>query len=495
VEKAFAILPEYTFNMASRFPTPQYPGRLQWKNKGQPDHLPQAHLKCIEAVGTGPDPAKIFLGDNLAAMSHLIDSGHAGRFQLVYIDPPFCSGSNYSRTLRLRGPQGGPLGKEIGQQVQYTDQWSEEDYLQFCFERILLIHSLLSDTGSIVLHVDQHMSHMLRCVLDEVFGRGNFVNQIIWHYADNFQGNVRGLANNHNLLFWYSKAKPFKANPVRIPLAKPTKRDRRIWSKSEKKVVAARDKNGKILYDLYTDKKADDVWSIGQSSVSKIRSHEYLGYPTQKPEALLKRILQATTDPGDWVLDAFSGSGTTAAVAQKMGRKWMVCDSNPVAVQTLSARLQAIYFKQNNGDSPNPKGGVEIQDPATSGLEIWSIDHEKVVPRVGQIDVKLSLCGSDLRLEIGGVQSESLTSELEVEIDDWRRAIATIRIDPDFDQQTLHSRIWDCPAKADWVRSEFRIPLAHCGQWIAVRMVDIFGQELSWLGQAPPQASTAKDGR
>ena len=473
--------------MNSTFPTPQHPGRLQWANKAHPSVLPPARSTLLETFGNPGESANLFLGDNMAAMSHLIQTGHAERFQLVYIDPPFCSGTDYSRTLRLRGEKGGPLGEEIGKQVQYTDQWSEDEYLQYCYERILLLHALLCKTGSIVLHVDEHMSHYLRCILDEVFGRGNFVNEIVWHYPDNFQGNVRGLANNHNLLFWYRKGKTFKANPVRIPLAKPTKRDRRVWSKTEKKVVAARDENGKLIYDMYTDKKADDVWTIGQSSVSKTRSHEHLGYPTQKPEELLKRILQATTQKGDWVFDAFSGSGTTAAVAQKMGRKWMACDSNPVSIQTLSCRLQGVLKKQKDPSQTDPKGGIPVEKPAIQGVKIWSINEAKPEQRPGNLHLDLHLLEDTLNLSINGLESPSLFADIDFEIQDWRRTINSIRIDPNYDRKALKSQIWECPSKAELVTTAFAIPLAECGKTIAVRLVDIFGKELVGEASIPRQ--------
>jgi len=488
-----AYLPEYMWCMTQPFPHAQHPGRLQWQGKGRPDALPQANASLLEQFGQPGECAQLFLGDNLAAMSHLLQTGHEGFFQLVYIDPPFCSGTDYARTLHLRGEQGGPLGEEIGKQVQYTDQWSEDEYLQFCYERILLIHALLSDTGSIVLHVDEHMSHMLRCVLDEVFGRDNFVNEIVWHYPDNFQGNVRGLANNHNLLFWYSKSRNFQANPVRIPLAGPTKRDRRVWSKTEKKVVAARDKNGKIIYDIYNDKKADDVWSIGQSAVSKIRSHEHVGYPTQKPEELLKRILQATTAPGDWVFDAFSGSGTTACVAQKMGRKWMVCDSNPVSVQTLCSRLQAILAKQHAPKTKTPKGGIPIGEGAIRSVQIVGINQASTKHRKARIDVDLQTLGTDLVVQIKTVESASLNKAVGKPVEDWRRTIKSIRIDPDYQGKVIRSQFWDAPVKADLVKTTTNIPLSLCGKKIAVHLIDVFGEEMVWEGLVPtPCTSTQK---
>jgi len=469
--------------MARPFPTAEHPGRLQWKGKGTPEALPASSASILEKLGrSSDDPALLIQGDNLAAMSHLLSQGMERQIQLVYIDPPFCSGADYVRTLRLRGSEGGLLGEEIGKQVQYTDHWTEDQYLQFCYERLLLIHQLLADSGSIVLHVDEHMSHMLRCVLDEVFGRENFVNEIVWHYPDNFQGNVRGLANNHNLLFWYSKSRKFAANPVRIPLAKPTKRDRRVWSKELGKVVAARDESGKLIYDIYTDKKADDVWTIGQSSVSKTRSHEYVGYPTQKPEQLLQRIIEATTQTGDLVFDAFAGSGTTACVAQKMGRRWISCDNNPVSIQTLCKRLDRILAHQVNPKESAPKGGISVSEPAQTSVHVLALQDARTSTREGSLVVESERTQDQLILRLHGLESKSLKKELGRRIKDWRRVADSIRIDWDYDGQVFQSRLWDRPTRSELVQGEYRVPLSEVGEQVAVRLVDVLGGEIRWQG-------------
>src|SRR5258708_39476515 len=134
--------------------------------------------------------------------------------------------------------------------------------------------------------------------MGEVFEGMKFVKEIVWHYPDNFQGNVRGFANNHSTILWYANGGKYIYNKVMIPLDKAVMRDRRVWSKEEGKLVGARDENGKPIYDEYTHKKADDVWTIGQTSVSKEQSGEYEGYPTQKPEELLRRVIEAASKPG-----------------------------------------------------------------------------------------------------------------------------------------------------------------------------------------------------
>jgi len=288
---------------------------------------------------------KLFWGDNLQVLSHLLKE-FRGEVDLVYIDPPFDSKADYVKKVKIKGEMMHGQQQSLIEEKQYTDMWDKDEYLQFMYERLLLIRELLCDTGSIFLHCDWHKVAYLRIIMDEVFGEDNFVNEIIWHYSDNFQGNVKGFATNHNNIIWYSKSPKYTANKIMLNLGKTIKRDKRIWSKEEQKLVAARDDNGKIIYEDFTEKKADDVWEIGQSSTTKSASQEYLGYPTQKPEALLERIIKASSNNGDVVLDCFMGSGTTCAVAQKLGRKWIGCDINIGAIQTTTRRLNKILEQQ-----------------------------------------------------------------------------------------------------------------------------------------------------
>lgn len=280
---------------------------------------------------------KIYWGDNLQVMSHLLKE-YRGQVKLVYIDPPFDSKADYKITIRTKG-QEAKNDLSVFEEKQYSDIWTNDEYLQFMYERLIIIRELLSDTGSIFVHLDWHKAAYLKLILDEIFGEDNFVNEIIWHYSDNFQGNVKGFAINHNNIYWYSKTRNYVANKILIDLGKVVKRDKRIWSKEEQKLVSARDENGKLIYEDFSEKKADDVWEIGQSSTTKSASKEYIGYPTQKPEKLLERIVKAASNEGDLVLDCFMGSGTTQAVAMKLGRRFIGADINLGAVQITTRRL------------------------------------------------------------------------------------------------------------------------------------------------------------
>jgi very-short-patch-repair endonuclease/DNA modification methylase len=289
---------------------------------------------------------KLIWGDNKLILSSLKNGPlreeieKQGGLKLIYIDPPFDVGADFSMDIEIGGDTF-TKKPNILEEIAYRDTWGKgaDSFISMIYERLVLMRDLLAEDGSIYVHVDWRLVHLVRLVLDELFGNENFVNEIIWHYPDNFQGNVKGFAINHNNIIWYSKSKTYVFNRVYIPLKLPVKRDKRIWSSEFGKLVSARDEHGKLIYETFTDKKADDVWNIGQSSTTKKSSREFIGYPTQKPEALLERIIKASSNEGDLVADFFCGSGTTAAVAEKLGRKWIVSDLGKFAIHTTRKRM------------------------------------------------------------------------------------------------------------------------------------------------------------
>lgn len=281
----------------------------------------------------------LVFGDNLQILKTfyedkdpLIKGKIKGKVKLIYIDPPFATEQDF------KGHKG---------QKAYSDKAKGAEFVEFLRKRLILMREILADDGSIFVHLDWKKAQYMKVVLDEIFGENNFVNEIIWHYSDNFQGNVNGFAVNHNNIFWYSKSDVYIANKVMIPLKGVIRRDKRIWSKELSKLVSARDKRGRLIYKEFTEKKADDVWEIGQSSTTKSTSKEYIGYPTQKPEELLRRVILATSNPGDIVMDVFAGSGTTLAVAEKLGRRWVGCDIGKLAIYTIQKRLLGIDKSKN----------------------------------------------------------------------------------------------------------------------------------------------------
>ncbi len=295
----------------------------------------------------------LFHGDNKEILSSLLIAGFRGKVDLIYIDPPFDSGADYVRKVKLRSVangngNNGDNGKISGaeqttlEQAQYEDIWANDNYLQFMYERLILMRELLSDKGSIYLHCDWHKSHHLRFLLDEVFGAENCRNEIIWGYR-RWTATSKTFQNSHDSLIWYGKGNSY------------------IWQQpyeeyaDEEAHFTEEDETGKYRwqylrgkkYKLYLGKgiRMKDWWD----DIPYINSmaHERTDYPTQKPEGLLERIIKASSNEDSIVLDCFCGSGTTAVVAEKLDRRWIMADLNKGAIQTTIKRLQNTMNKKN----------------------------------------------------------------------------------------------------------------------------------------------------
>jgi site-specific DNA-methyltransferase (adenine-specific)/adenine-specific DNA-methyltransferase len=284
---------------------------------------------------------KLIFGDNLQVMKSLLDNPDIkGQVKLIYIDPPFATKQEF------RGSQ---------DQKAYQDKIAGARFIEHLRKRLLFFRELLSRDGSLFVHLDLKRSHYIKVIMDEIFGE-RIENEIIWHYPDNFQGNVNRFPNNHNVIYFYSMSDATRTKRVEIPLKKKIKRDVRIWDKESQSLIAARDEDGKIIYKDFTHKYADDVWPIGQSSVTKKKSSEFIDYPTQKPEELLRRVIECSTEKGDLVLDAFAGSGTALAVAEKLGRRWIGIDCGKLAIYTIQKRILNLKKEiANKGKKLKPK--------------------------------------------------------------------------------------------------------------------------------------------
>ncbi|MGF7398992.1 site-specific DNA-methyltransferase [Thermoanaerobacterium thermosaccharolyticum] len=338
--------------------------------------MPLYELKKVETVGKNPNGNMLIRGECISACAYLKEQGI--EVDLIYIYPPFASGADYAKKVYIRrNPKVAEAiaqaGKELDieelktfEEKMYGDIWRKEDYLNWMYENLMAIKSVMSETASIFVHLDWHIGHYVKILMDEIFGEDKLINEIIWYYPDNFQGNVKGFATNHNNIFWYSKNETYISNKVIIPLDKPVKRDKRIWSKELGKLVSARNDDGTLIYEEFTEKKADDVWTIGQTSVTKSTSNEYMDYPTQKPEELLRRIIEASTNEGMLVADFFGGSGVTAAVANKLGRRFIHCDIGINSIQTTRDRLIA---DKAEFDIYEIKDGVSLYRNPTQTME------------------------------------------------------------------------------------------------------------------------------
>jgi DNA modification methylase len=265
------------------------------------------------------------LGDNLGVMAALLEE-FEGRIELIYADPPFLTGKAYAARVGRNEDSRQP--SEWQTIEGYQDTWSDgSEYLNMLLPRLRLMHRLLSPSGSIYLHLDWHASAYARILLDEIFGPGRLVNEIVWTYHG--PSPIRSAFNRkHDTILWYSKTKDytFNVDEVRVPYHPNTVK---AFQSSDKAGFGKKPK-------LARGKVPEDWWYF--PVVARLHS-ERTGYPTQKPEALLERILLASSQPEDWVADFFCGSGTTAAVAARLGRRWIACDRTPLAVHTSYRRM------------------------------------------------------------------------------------------------------------------------------------------------------------
>ncbi|MFA5942050.1 MAG: site-specific DNA-methyltransferase [Candidatus Paceibacterota bacterium] len=319
---------------------------LQWVGKHPLESVQfyPAQEKEVYGDKSAEDFNKLFWGDNLQVLSHLLKE-YRGEVDLIYIDPPFDSAADYVKKINIRGEKIAGIQQGLIEEKQYTDIWERDEYLQFIYERLLLMKELLSDTGSIYLHCDSHKNAYLRVILDEVFGEGNFRNEIIWHYHDKFATGGKAFDRNHDTIFHYSKTPRFIGNEIRVEKEETTRRALR--KKVDGKTINVLDEEGNKIYGEFSDKRIDDVWDIGRT----ISKNEYVDYPTQKKEELLERIIRYGSNDGDLIADFFVGSGTACAAAQKMARRWIGCDINIGAIQTSTKRLAQIVEGQRKDTS------------------------------------------------------------------------------------------------------------------------------------------------
>ena len=306
----------------------------------------RAELRELERFGEDrPDGARNWLvrGDNLDVLDALANR-YEGRVDLVYIDPPFWTGGAFQFDAPIGGGKAASARAESG--VAYTDAGTLFSYLSALSDRLERIRTLMSETATIFVHVDWHVSHFVRCLLDETFGAAAFKNEIIWRYR-RWPAKTRVFQRMHDVIFWYGKnpGSEHAFTPMFEPLAPSTlaawgtKRQRADFSTGRRK--PAQDDEESLGAPL------SDVWDIG--IVAPI-ARERVGYPTQKPEALLSRIIEAASRPGDVIADFYCGSGTTLAVANKLGRRFVGCDVGRLAIETTRKRLFDLQAAQPPGD-------------------------------------------------------------------------------------------------------------------------------------------------
>ena len=284
---------------------------------------------------------RLVYGDNLLAMQALLAGDEAtglpslrGKVDLIYIDPPFDSKADYRTPITLPG---GNIEQKptVIEQFAYSDTWQNgtASYLRMMYPRLVLIRELLKDNGSLYVHIDWHVGHYVKLILDDIFGKENFCNEVVWYYR---RWNIAGstYATNHDVLLYYGKNKKNRTyNQLYIPKSEKSSAQGKSW-------ISVIGEDG-IRRSIMTDTPTKGVpmpvvWDI--SMINPV-AKERLGYATQKPEALLERIIKASSNEGDLVCDFFGGSGTTAAVAERLGRRWITTDIGKPATLVMRKRF------------------------------------------------------------------------------------------------------------------------------------------------------------
>ncbi|WP_278680016.1 DNA-methyltransferase [Leyella stercorea] len=308
--------------------------------------MPLYEVTESETVGANPDGNIVMHGECLSTCAYLKDKGI--EIDLVYIDPPFASGADYAKKIYVRrNPLVQKAINEAEQQLDnsdmqefeekmYGDIWDKEHYLNWMYENLMAIKSVMSDTASIYVHLDYHIGHYVKILMDEIFGEENFRNEIIWYYTNKMTGSPspHDFVCEHDTIFRYSKTDQYHYTLIKEEREDAVKQSKRI--KVDGKNMRARDEDGNIIYEISTEKNIKDVWQIPFIAST---DSQRVDYSTQKPEALLERIINASSNEDMLVADFFGGSGVTAAVAHKLGRKFVHNDVNINSIQTARDRL------------------------------------------------------------------------------------------------------------------------------------------------------------
>lgn len=381
---------QLTFEFAQRPTIKGFP-ELRWTGKRPYKSTQYYPAQLRETYGEEQNGwmNKIFWGDNLQVMSHLLKE-YRGQIDLVYIDPPFDSKADYKKKIDVKGVGKAESDSSTFEEKQYGDIWTNDEYLQFMYERLMLLKELLSEKGSIFLHCDWRKSHFLRCILDEIFGSDCFCACISWRAmtSSGYKGKS-SLGRSHADILYYTKKKGGGIyNPYFLPLSENMLKrythedpDGRKFKDSNLGNVTAETverlrKEGKLYVTAngtprikhYLDEAdgiyADDVWT--DINTTNSQANIQTGYPTQKPEELLKRIISIASNPGDIVFDCFMGSGTTQAVAMKLGRRFIGADINLGAIQTTTKRLVGVANELNS----------QMQEETKyTGFEVYNVNN------------------------------------------------------------------------------------------------------------------------
>ena len=311
--------------------------------KGQiPKTSPDYHSDAFGLFGEGlfegkptampPWINRLIYGDNLLVMQALLAGDEKtglstlrGKVDLIYIDPPFDSKADYRTKIHLPGTDISQKPTAV-EQFAYSDTWKDgtASYLRMICPRLILLKELLADTGSIYVHLDWHVGHYVKILMDRIFGKENLINEIVWCYTGPGTPNMHQFNRKHDVIFWYGKSGKhlFNGEEVRVPYKDPNQRPRNAFMSAE-----GNDFDDDAIQQMRERGCIpNDWWEIAIAARKRIDGKERTGYATEKPTELLERIIKASSNEGDLVLDVFAGSGTTALVAERLGRRWISAD-------------------------------------------------------------------------------------------------------------------------------------------------------------------------
>lgn len=460
---------------------------------------PLAILKSLR--GDAQWRNKLISADNLQGLASVLQAKRDGRLKcadgtigarLVYIDPPFSTRQEF---------------KAIHNQKAYKDKAVGAEFVESLRLRLILLREILADDGSIYVHLDWKKAHYIKVVMDEVFGEENFLNDIVWNYGGRGAKHIAGqFSRNHDIILWYKKGPDHIFNQLTYGKRIPKKGsgfkqdDEGRWFKTspkgdytdesmetlskEGRVYTTKNGIQRVKYFLKEDgdylieeKLVGDVWDDIPDAMH-LSEVEKTGYPTQKPEALLDRIIRASSNTGDIVLDCYAGAGTTLSVAEKLGRRWVGIDSGQLAIHTIEKRLLTISatksldaLKKKYGRICRPFDILGTLEHDGNGCGCGERSHEP--------DVK---CRYDVDEEKGEcvVRIERFSSPSEVKGLD---ALSSVSIDFSFDGEVMRIDSYLTREELEEGGFEFRFPTDKIKGEVLIVFADIYGHEKWFVGE------------
>jgi len=479
---------------------------LTYKGKAAPDKVLSTRAKPLVVLKSSRAEAPwrnvLITADNLHGLASLIEKKREGKLKcadgtdgarLVYIDPPF------STRLEFKAKQS---------QKAYKDKVVGAEFVEALRKRLILLRELLTEDGSIFVHLDWKKAHYIKVIMDEVFGEENFLNDIVWSYGGRGAKHIAGqFSRNHDIILWYRKSESHIFNQLTIGRRVPKKGSgfkqdgEGRWFKTSPRgdytdeSMEALEKQGRVYTTrngtmrvkyflredgelLVEDKLVGDVWDDIPDAMHLSES-EKTGYPTQKPEALLERIIRASSRTGDIVLDCFAGAGTTLSVAEKLDRRWVGIDSGTLAAHTIEKRLLTIASSKSL-DEPKKK----YSKACRPFVVLAALEHDEDGPGCGAHGGAPSVkCRYDIDEESGEcvVRIERFSSPgsgLK-----GMETLSSVAIDLCFDGEAMKIDLFATREELEARGYELRFPLEAIKGEVLLVFADIFGHEKWFVGE------------